>query len=381
MTSLVTGTCDPRFRRVREVFEDSHARGEELGSAVSVVVGGARVVDLSGGFSDRHKTRPWNPATLVNLFSVTKALSSACLHRLVDQGRLDLDAPLCRMWPEIAQAGKEGLTAAHVLSHRGGLPALSEPLAPEAFYDWAAMTSALAAQAPWWEPGTRHGYHPLTFGWLVGEIVRRVAGVSLGAYLRETITGPLGLDLHVGLAEVDDVRCADLTNAPRPPGGVTLLDRVMAEPTSMAAKAFTNPITPVLPRAQSSRAWRGAEIPSANGHGTAAALASFFAALLVGGERAVLSRESLERARVEQSSGPDPILYVDTRFGLGFMLPQPHHPFAKDGAFGHTGAGGALGFAHPEAELGFGYVMNRCGTSALGDPRAQALSDAVYASL
>lgn len=384
MSTLCVGSCDASFRRVRQVFEQLHGSGQELGSAVSVYVGGKQVVDLCGGFRDKARTLPWSPTTLVNLFSVTKAFASVCALRLVDEGRVDLDRPLSRLWPELAAAGKERLSLRHVLAHRAGLPAVDAPLAPEDFYDWGAMTRALERQAPWWEPGSRHGYHPITFGWLVGEVVRRATGSTLGGYLRDVVCGPLGLDLFVGLPESEDARCAELQNARRSSDEQTLVSRLLADPQSMAAKAFTNPITPVLPGAQVSRAWRGAEIPSANGHGNADAVARLFAALARGGALGsvrVLSGEAVELAREEHSRGPDPILFVDTRFGLGFMLPQPHHPFAREGSFGHTGAGGALGFADPDAQIGFGYAMNRCGASPLGDPRAQALADAVYESL
>jgi CubicO group peptidase (beta-lactamase class C family) len=264
------------------------------------------------------------------------------------------------------------------------LPAIRETLAPELLYDWDGMCSALAAETPWWEPGTKHGYHAVTFGWLIGEVIRRVTGKTVGAYFREAIAGPLGIDAHIGLAEEDDARCASLQNARRIEGQVTFADRIREDPQSMTAKAFTNPITIVLAGTVMSRAWRGAQIPSVNGHATARAIAKLYGAVAVGGTLdgvRVMSREAVSRCAEEHSHGPDAILGIDTRFGLGFMLPQPHDPFGRAKSFGHPGAGGALGFVDPEARIGFGYTPNRMGTSILGDPRALSLIDAMYACL
>jgi len=378
---MMDGRCDPRFARVKEAFAAVLAAPHELGAAVAVTIDGTPVVDLWGGFVDRGKTRAWSEDTLVNVYSTTKGLLAMCAHRLVEEGLIELDAPVARVWPELDSR----ITLRMMLSHRAGLPAVEAPLPPEALFDWSAMTRALAAQPPWWEPGTTHGYHAVTFGWLVGEVIRRVTGKMPRAYLREVLTGPLGLDFHIGLEAKDDARCAELRPARRTPDVPTLFDRIMAEPTSMTAKAFTNPITMALPETVSSRAWRDADLPSVNGHSTARALARIYGALARGGALdgvRVLAPESIARCAEEHSAGEDRILGVSTRFGLGFMLPQhPGDAFAPPGSFGHPGAGGSMGFADPSARLGFGFVMNRMGLEILTDPRVKSLSDAVYASL
>jgi CubicO group peptidase (beta-lactamase class C family) len=388
----IEGFCDPRFSRVKSAFETSFAERGELGAAVALYLGGVPVVDLWGGLADKTKNRPWQRDTLVNVFSTTKGLTAICAHRLVDEGRLDLDAPVATYWPEFAQAGKGAITTRMLLSHRAGLPAVREPLPPEALFDWETMTTALAKETPWWEPGTTHGYHAISFGWLVGEVIRRVSGMSPGTYLRCEIAEPLGLDLHLGLAEADDARCAELRPSRQAPSGEpSVAERIMADPTSMLAKTFINPVTLALPGTVSSRAWRGAELPAVNGHATARALAALYGALASGGSspRAsgkgdvrVLSAASIARCGEERSVGRDAVLDVSTRFGDGFMLSQSATRMGRSPrSFGHPGAGGSLAFADPDAQIGFGYVMNRMGSSILVDPRASALIDAVYASL
>ncbi len=378
------GTCDPSFSRVRDAFAEALALPGEMGGAVSVVIDGRTVVDLWGGYADRARSRPWARDTLVNVFSTTKGILAVCAHRLIEQGRLELDAPVARVWPELAAHGKEGITLRHLLTHRAGLPAVREVLAPEALFDWHAMTAALAAETPWWEPGAQHGYHAVTFGWLVGEVLRRATGSAPRDLVRELVAGPLGADFSVGVAGPDFGRCAELRPSRRAPGESSLFDRIMAEPESMTAKAFTNPFSLVLPQTIHSPAWRAADLPAVNGHATARAVARIYGALARGGSIdgvRMLSAESVARCSEEQSVGPDLVLGLGTRFGLGFMLPQPHDRFSREGAFGHPGAGGSIGFADPAAKLGFGYVMNRMGLEILTDPRAQALSDAAYASL
>jgi CubicO group peptidase (beta-lactamase class C family) len=386
MSDGLDGECSPRFSRVREVFAASLAAGVELGAAVAVTKDGAPVVGLWGGFTDKARTRPWEADTLVNVYSTTKGLLAACAHRLVDQGKLDMYAPVARYWPEFAQAGKGGITVGMLLDHRAGLPAVRETQPPEALFSWEAMTTALAAETPWWEPGTKHGYHPFTFGWLVGEVVHRAAGKMPGRYFADEIAGPLGLDAHIGLAEADDARCSDVRSAPRDPAmGTTLFERLMAEPESMATRAFTNPVSMVLPGTVTSRAWRGAEIPAANAHVTASAVARFYGALARGGEVdgvRVLSEQAIARCLAERTRGLDLVLDVETRFSLGYMLSVPGAMFGPNSrVFGHPGAGGSVGFADVDARIGFAYVTNRMGAHLQIDPRATALIDAVYASL
>jgi CubicO group peptidase (beta-lactamase class C family) len=380
----IQGSCDARFERVREVFAESFRTRDEVGAAVAVAIDGQLVVDLWGGHHERERTRPWQPDTLVNVYSTTKGVTALAAHRLVDEGKLDLDAPVAKYWPEFAQAGKGAIPVRWLLSHRAGLPAVRKLLPNEALYDWEAMTSALAAEAPWWTPGSAHGYHAVTFGWLVGEVVRRIAGKGLGAYVRDTFAGPLGLDFHIGLAEREHARVADiLQQVPPDPTGeaAQLFARSLADPEGVTARAFANPPSMVL--GPNVPAWRSAEIPGANGHGTARALATLYGRAALG-DGSVISRDAIERCRTEQSYGDDLVLGVRTRFGLGFMLRQESHTGGRclgTGAFGHPGAGGSLAFADPEQRLGFGYVMNRMGPRILLDDRAIALVEALNGCL
>ena len=380
----VEGSCDPRFERVREVFAENFRLRDEVGAGIAVMLDGQLVVDLWGGHHERERTRAWQPDTLVNVYSTTKGVTALAAHRLVDEGKLDLDAPVAKYWPEFAQAGKGELPVRFLLSHRAGLPAVRKLLPNEALYDWEAITSALAAEAPWWTPGTAHGYHAVTFGWLVGQVVRRIAGTSLGAYVRDSFAKPLGLDFHIGLAEREHGRVADiLQQVPPDPTGeaAQLFARSLAEPEGVTARAFANPPSMVL--GPNVPAWRSAEIPGANGHGTARALATLYGRAALG-DGAVISRDAIERCRTEQSYGDDLVLGVRTRFGLGFMLRQDSHAGGRclgAGAFGHPGAGGSLAFADPEARLGFGYVMNRMGPRILLDDRAIALVEALNGCL
>ena len=379
----IRGVCDPRFARVREAFEESFRARDEVGAAVALSVEGQLVVDLWAGHQDLARTQPWERDTLVNVYSTTKGVTALAAHRLVDEGRLDLDAPVAKVWPEFAQAGKGALPVRHLLSHRAGLPAVRKLLPGEALYDWDAMTSALAAETPWWEPGSAHGYHAVTFGWLVGEVVRRIAGKSLGAFVRDTFAKPLDLDLHIGLAEREHGRVADiLQQMPPDPTGeaAQMFARALAEPEGVVARAFMNP--PSMALGPNVPAWRSAEIPGANGHATARALATLYGRAALGDAGGVISNDSIEHCRREQSHGQDLVLGVPTRFGLGFMLRQETHEGGRclgRGAFGHPGAGGSLAFTDPEARLGFGYVMNRMGPRILLDDRAIALVEAAYA--
>lgn len=385
----VHGTCDPRFSRVREVFEESLRAGREVGAAVAVCIDGEMVVDLWAGHADQARTRPWERDTLVNVYSTTKGMTALCAHRLAEEGRLDLDAPVARYWPEFGAAGKKDVSVRHLLGHRAGLPAVRELLPPEALYDWEHITDALARETPWWEPGQGHGYHAVTFGWLVGEVVKRISGRSLGTYFREEIAGPLGADFHIGLPDEEHDRVAEMSGIPMeaPPDGegMSLAMTFMKDPQGMTARAFMNP--PSLARGPNVPEWRRAEIPGANGQANARSLARIYGAVALAGEGGaphVIGRESVERCRTELSRGMDLVLQIETRFGHGFMLPQGRpgaDPGPSPGAFGHPGAGGSVGFADPESRLGFGYVMNRMGPHILLDPRATALIDAAYTGI
>jgi CubicO group peptidase (beta-lactamase class C family) len=238
------GQCDARFKRVREIFEASFASGAELGAGLCVYLNGRLVIDLWGGFANHEKTRPWRRDTLANVYSTTKGITALCAHQLVERGQLDLDAPVARYWPEFAQNGKAEIPVRMLLSHRAGLPAIAKPLQPTDIFDWNTMTSALAEQKSWWTPGTKHGYHALTFGWLVGELVRRVSGMSIGRYVREHVAAPLGAEFWIGLPEELDARTADLAQGPiqTGEGQPNMLEIIQKDPEGMLAKTFANPL-------------------------------------------------------------------------------------------------------------------------------------------
>ncbi len=380
----IQGRCDARFKRVRELFEAGFESGAELGAGLNVVVEGRELIDLWGGYADKERSRPWRRDTLANVYSTTKGITAIAAHQLIERGELDLDAPVSRYWPEFAQKGKAGIPVRMLLNHQAGLPAVAKPLTPEDLFDWGTMTRALEEQEPWWQPGADHGYHAITYGWLVGELIRRVSGMGVGRYVREHIAAPLGAEFWIGLPEELDVRTAELLQGPISTDGPNLMERIIAEPNGVLAKAFGNP--PLMLMSPNTRAWRAAELAAANGHTTAPALARIYAALANGGELdgvSILRPETIERARSEESYGPDRLLALVTRFGLGFMLPPANEPLGPNPrVFGHGGAGGSLGLADPEAKIGFGYVMNLMHTGAwLADPRPRALLDALYEGL
>ena len=383
---VVQGHCDARFAPIRDIFEKSFADGEELGAAIAFCLDGEMVVDLWGGHRDVARTKPWTRDTLVNTYSTTKGMTAICAHQLVERGLVDLDAPVAKYWPEFAAKDKDAIPVRWLLSHQAGLPAVRKPLTQDMLYDWNAMAAALAEQDPWWEPGTKHGYHALTFGHLVGEVIRRVSGQSVGAFFRENVAGPLGADFHIGLAAEHDARCSELFGSLAPPsstpGGPVIpgplgeLLRDMTDPTTMAGAAFNNP--PGRSDRVNTREWRAAEIPAANGHGTATALARIYGALARGGTLGgvrLLEPASIELARTEQAFGPDAVLGgLPMRFGLGFMLRQDFMPISPNAnAFGHPGAGGSIGMADPDAKVGFGYVMNKMKLGLVGGPGAFAV--------
>jgi CubicO group peptidase (beta-lactamase class C family) len=390
----IHGHCDSRFEGVRDAFRANLESGADLGAAVAFTLDGRSVVDLWGGWLDFEHTREWQRDTLVNVYSTTKGMTAICAHQLVERGELDLDAPVARFWPEFAQAGKEELPVRYLLSHQAGLPAVRRPLPAEALYDWDRIVAALAEQSPWWEPGRKHGYHALTYGFLVGELVRRVSGKSLGAFFRENVAAPLGADFHIGLAEEHDARTSRLhgqlnaglsKQAERKlPEPIRVFLRDMGDPSTMTGAAFNNP--PIAPGSHNTRAWRAAELPAANGHGTARALARVYGALARRGEIdgvRLLEPESIDRAIAEQVSGPDAVLGgLPMRIGLGFMLRQDFMPLSPSPrAFGHPGAGGSLGMADPDAGVGFGYTLNKMQMGLVGAPGAFTVIRAFFDAL
>ena len=403
----VTGTCDRSFGQVREAFSANFAQRAEIGAAVCVIAQGRVVADLRGGWAGPAGSRPWEQNTLVNVFSVGKGMVAACAARLCSQGRLEIDAPVSRYWPEFAAAGKAAVTVGQLLSHQAGLPAVRRRLPPGGMLDHGLMCAALAQQAPWWEPGTAHGYHVNTFGFLAGELVRRAAGQTLGTMLRQDVAGPLGADVHIGLPGTEHRRVAEfLWPGPAPPeaepGALSGSDLSAAadlggraggdgiEPGEVAASqlmeynAYFNPSGLSGAGVVNSAEWRRAEIPSANCHASARGVARVYAALAGWGHLdgvRIADRAILERFTAEWSCGADLVLHRPSRFGLGFQLTQPERPLGPGaGGYGHFGAGGSLGFCDPDAGIAFGYVTNSMGPR-WQNPRNRALIDAVYASL
>ncbi|MEU9544720.1 serine hydrolase domain-containing protein [Streptomyces mirabilis] len=381
----VHGHCDARFAAVRTAFEENFRDRDELGAAVTVTLDGETVVDLWGGWADAARTRPWERETLVNVWSTSKGPTSLCAHILADRGLLDFDAPVAAYWPEFAAAGKESVLVRHLLSHRAGLAGLREPHDLAQLCDWELTVERLAAQEPWWEPGTRSGYHALTFGHLVGEVVRRVSGLRPGAFLEREVTGPLGIDFTIGLPEKEAERAAELVH-PRVASSSEQAS-IFAQLAPAAVAALANPL--VGATEANTAQWRAAEIPAANGHGTAravAALYGIFAGRGAYGSRQVLSPEAAERVREGQGSCRDLVLGAgfehETETGLGLWLSGPNGSYGPNPrAFGHDGFGGSCGLADPESGLSLGYVMNRMGPHIADDPRKMALVDALYSAL
>jgi CubicO group peptidase (beta-lactamase class C family) len=375
MTSApIAGRCDPPFRAVRDAFAANFVDRGEVGAALCVMVDGEPVVDLVGGYADRARTAPWETDTLVDFYSVGKALVALSVLRLVDAGRLGLDDPIASVWPEFGVGGKETATVRHALCHRAGVPAIRRPMTNDDLWSWTAMTEALAATEAWWVPGSRHSYHTNTYGFLVGEIARRVDGVMPGAALR-ALAAPLDADVWFGLPDAEQVRCAELLwDAP-----FDAVDFSQYEGDElMTMLSYFNPPGLSSAGVVNTPEWRRAEIPATNGHGTARGVARVYAALLEPGR--VLSPELLAEATRPQSEGFCPTLGEEVTFGLGFKPTTPRRPFGPNPrSFGHFGTGGALGFADPDAGLAFGYVMNDV-IPRWQSTRNRALIDAVYAS-
>lgn len=372
------GRIDGRFGRVLEAFRENFRRGEETGACAAVVIDREPVVDLWGGYADARATQPWSEHTLVCMMSNAKGVSSLCAHMLAERGLIDLDAPVAEYWPEFAVAGKSKVLVRYVLDHRAGLPVLQDPLWTGAVYDWQAMTRALANQAPLFEPGTTPAYHTLTFGYLIGEVVRRAGGRTLGTFLREEVSEPFGIDYHIGLPAALHGRCATFAMDPE----------YVRDPTYGApgAAAIASRAWAQLPADESwnSVAFRTAELPAVNGHGNARALARLYGVLACGGEAdgtELIRRAALERATAEQWHGVEQTLHRHHRLGMGFVLNSPQVYMGRSPrAFGSVGAGGSMAFADPEARIGFSYAMNKMPSRP--DPsRARRLVEAIYASI
>lgn len=371
----ISGTVPARFAAVKDAMAANFAAGEELGVRFTLVEAGDVVLDLWAGHADRARTQPFDERTLTPIFSTTKAIAALLVARLVDQGGLAYDQAVADVWPEFAQAGKGSVTVEQMLSHQAGLPGFPEPMPPSDWFDWNLICGRLAAMAPLWPPGTACGYHPITFGYLAGELFRRVDGRTIGTALREDIGEPFGLDLWIGLPDSEFDRVADLQRPSALPD--------FGEINTATRAAFLTPWSSPAGRGQAE--WRRAEIPSANGHATAEALARLMGALADDGwldGESILSPALIAEAARERIRGQDLVLPFVMSWGAGFMRNEVLHPWGPgDRTFGHSGWGGSCAFADPDRKLAGAYVMNKQSNQLLGDDRARRLIEAAYAAL
>ncbi len=373
----ISGNCDSGWEPVRDAFVGNFERDEELGASVFITVAGRPVVDLWAGDANPAGD-PWDEDTIVNVYSTTKTMTTTALMMCVDRGLVDVGAPVARYWPEFAAAGKEDVTVAQVMSHTSGLSGFDRPLAASELYDWDARAQQLAAQEPWWQPGTASGYHAVTHGNLMGEIVRRVDGRSLGTYFRQEIAEPLGADFHIGFGPEHDHRCGELVP---PPDG---LANQMAEvdEDSLAFRTFASAaLDGTEPR---TREWRAAEIPAAGGFGNARSVGRVHAALACGGtvDGVTLMRpETVEAILDPQIEGTDLVLGVPMRFGLGFGLSSESLPLPSPRSFFWGGWGGSLALTDLDNQMTVSYVMNKMAADLLGDLRSATLVMAAYQAL
>jgi len=394
MTDVVVyGTVEPGFEGVRAAFEENFRQHGDKGASVGVYVDGEQKVDLWGGVADVATGQAWQRDTMAIMYSVTKGATATLAWLLAQRGLLDFDAPVAEYWPEFAGGGKAAVPVRYLFTHQAGLPYLDQQLSREEVLDGARVTEVLEQQAPVWEPGTAHGYHAVTFGWLAAAVIARVTGRGLGQVFAEEIAGPLGLDFHIGLPAGESARVAQLVDIPPPDPAafaaitdpavmetVLAVRAAMLDPSSTFSRALsTNGVLPAL----DARTWNDpaiyqAEIPAANGISNGRSLARMYAATVseVDGVR-LLTDETVHKASAEQVSGPDLTLLVPTRFGTGFQLPWPNLPMLSAASFGHSGLGGALGFADSRYKAGFGYVQNQLLSSLGPDQRTLGLVAAV----
>jgi CubicO group peptidase (beta-lactamase class C family) len=368
------GHAHDRYAGVRATFEGHLASGEDIGASFCATVEGETVVDLWGGFADAARTRPWARDTIVNVYSTTKTMTALTALLVADRGELDFDAPVARYWPEFAANGKADVKVRHVMSHSAGLAGWKETVSTEDLYDWEKATALLAAQAPFWEPGTAPGYHALTQGYLVGEVIRRITGKSLGTVFREEIAQPLGADFWIGLPGSEDHRVAELhppPPAPRDPNA-----------TELQRNMWDNPVIDVS--ATRTRGWRGAEIPAAGGTGNARSVAEIHAILANGGVakgKRFLSEAGCRKALELQVEGRDLILGAPARFGMGFGLAGGVVPLPNPNTLYWGGYGGSLVIIDMDARTTFAYAMNRMMNTTQGDMRAFGLAMAMWTAM
>jgi len=375
----IDGYCGERFISVKNAFEKNFKLGLEVGASFAVSLNGELVVDIWGGFSDSSQTKPWEKDTIVNIFSTTKVMTALCIHLLVDRDLIDVDAPVAKYWPEFAQAGKKNVLIKHLLSHSAGLPGFDEKIPVEALYDWDRITGLLASQKPWWKSGTKIGYHMITFGYLLGELVRRVTSKSLGEFFRDEIAVPLDIDFHIGLSENYDSRVAK----------IIIPEEVFSKWLIILAKLFFKKAVKVYynPNLENtdfnSRAWRSAEIPASNGHGNARSIAQVGSILACGGmfdKKMILKLSTVEKAIEPQISGRDVVMmYAPAKFGLGFGLLNDDLLLGPR-SFYWSGAGGSLCIMDLEKKLSIGYAMNKMYMKG-EDPRTGKLIKAVWDSI
>ena len=385
----VQGTCDPQFDRVRDEFEHNFSDRGEVGASVAITFDGRTVVDLWGGVADPVSQAPWERDTVVVVWSSTKGATALSAHVLVDRGELDLDSPVARYWPEFAQGGKAEIPVRMLLNHQAGVPAVREQLPQGAFYDWELMSSALAKEIPFWTPGLQHGYHGLTFGFLVGEVIRRVSGLTPGRFFKEEIADPLDLDFQLGLPESDEARVSHTIPQPPPdPANLSPMERaVFTDPTSPTFLMLMNNGGYMQPGECDTRAAHAAELPSTGGVSNGRGLAGLYAPLANGGA-GLLSEGAIRRMSAVESAGINATILLPTRWALGYVKSIDNRRFGPDNsvilseeAFGHPGFGGSIGFADPRARMSFGYAMNKHGAGAGLNARGQSLIDAAYQSL
>ncbi len=376
----VSGTCDVRFERMQEILAANLASGEDCGASVAVVVDGELVVDLWGGAADEACTVPWERDTITNVWSSTKTVMALCTLLLVERGQLDYDAPVAQYWPEFAANGKDDVRVRHLLSHTSGVSGWDQPIDVTDIFDWDLSTSKLAAQAPWWTPGEGSGYHALNQGHLVGEVVRRITGKKLGEYLRDELTGPLGIDFHIGLPESEFGRVANVIPPPPLP-----IDPEAMDPESVAIKTFTGP-APAADVAWTAE-WRQADIGAANGHGNARSIALLQSIVSNGGVAPdgtrYLSEDTIDQIFREQSDGVDLVLGLPVRFGIGYALASessPHLP--PDRQICYWGGWGGSSIVNVcDRNMTVAYMMNRMAEGLLGDLRGFDLVSAALAAV
>ena len=382
MATPISGSCDASFVAVREAFENNFAEHGEIGGAVHITVDGFSAVDLWAGYATPARDRLWEDHQLVNVFSVGKGVTAVVAAQCVARGDFDYDSLVTDFWPEFGTHGKETLTIKDLLGHRAGIPALRNRLPQGAMFDWAQMTAALATERPWWEPGTAHGYHVNTFGFLVGEVIRRATGLTVGQLIQRDIATALGADIYLGAPQHLHSRMADFEW----PGGTPSEDvpEGMDEAQTMQFNTYSNPSGLSGAGVVNSEQWRLAEMPSTNMHASARGVSKLYTALAFGGAHngiEVVPSQVLDVTTSEVSDGDDQVLGRVSRFAHGFQIPIPERGFGPHTeSFGHYGAGGSVGFADPVSRVGFGYVMNQMGPR-WQNPRNKALIEALYSCL